>query len=87
MRAFLVSCVLVAAACESSSAPPPPRLVVDINSATRAELEALPAIGEAYAAKIVAGRPYDNKRQLVSRGILPESVYDKVHDMVIAKQR
>jgi DNA uptake protein ComE-like DNA-binding protein len=59
---------------------------VDINSASEADLKALPGIGDAYAAKIVAGRPYANKHQLVSRNIVPESTYKKFADQVIAKQ-
>ena len=59
---------------------------VDINSATEAQLKELPGIGDAYSKKIVAGRPYANKTQLVSRGILPQATYDKVADKIIAKQ-
>ena len=59
---------------------------VDLNSATEADLKALPGIGDAYAAKIVAGRPYANKHQLVSKNIVPESTYKKFSDQVIAKQ-
>jgi DNA uptake protein ComE-like DNA-binding protein len=51
-----------------------------------AALEALPGIGKAYAAKIVGGRPYANKSQLVSKNVLPQAVYDKVKDLVVAKQ-
>ncbi|MFA6823894.1 MAG: ComEA family DNA-binding protein [Geobacter sp.] len=59
---------------------------VDINSASEAELKAIPGIGEAYAAKIVAGRPYAKKDQLKSRNILPGPAYDQVKDHLIAKQ-
>jgi DNA uptake protein ComE-like DNA-binding protein len=60
--------------------------VVDINTATEAELKAVPGIGDAYAAKIVAGRPYAKKDQLKSRNILPAPVYEKTKDLIIAKQ-
>ena len=49
--------------------------LVDINTATAAELKGVPGIGEAYAAKIIAGRPYANKAQLKSRNIVPGNVY------------
>jgi DNA uptake protein ComE-like DNA-binding protein len=60
--------------------------IVDINSASEAELKAIPGIGDAYAAKIVAGRPYANKAQLKSRNILPTPVYEKTKDLIIATQ-
>ena len=59
--------------------------LIDINSATEAELKAVPGIGAAYAAKIIAGRPYANKTQLKSRKILPGTVYEQVKEMIIAK--
>lgn len=59
--------------------------IVDINSATDAELKAIPGIGDAYAAKIIAGRPYANKTQLKSRNILPGNVYEQVKESIIAK--
>jgi len=59
---------------------------VDINTATEAELKAVPGIGDAYAAKIIAGRPYANKTQLKSRKIVPAVPYEQVKDQLIAKQ-
>ena len=60
--------------------------VVDINRATSAELEAVPGIGKAYAAKIIGGRPYANKLQLVQKKVLSQAIYDKIKDHLIAKQ-
>lgn len=60
--------------------------LVDINTATEAELKAIPGVGDSYAAKIVAGRPYANKGQLKSRNVLPGPAYEKVKDLIIAKQ-
>jgi competence protein ComEA len=60
--------------------------LVDINTASEAELKAIPGIGDAYAAKIIAGRPYAKKDQLKSRNILPAPVYEKTKDLIIAKQ-
>ncbi|MDD2897605.1 MAG: helix-hairpin-helix domain-containing protein [Desulfuromonadaceae bacterium] len=59
--------------------------LVDINTATAAELKTIPGIGEALAAKVIAGRPYANKTQLKSRNVIPANVYEQVKDLIIAK--
>ena len=61
-------------------------VLLDLNTATEAELKSLPGIGEAYSKKIIAGRPYTSKDQLKSRGIIPDALYDKIKDLIIAKQ-
>jgi len=63
-----------------------PVKLVDINSAGRAELKTLPGIGDAEAAKVIAGRPYLSKAELVSKNVLPEGVYVSLKNLIIAKQ-
>jgi DNA uptake protein ComE-like DNA-binding protein len=58
--------------------------LVDINTASKEELKKLPGIGDAYADKIIKGRPFANKGQLSK--ILPAGAYDKIADKIIAKQ-
>lgn len=60
--------------------------LIDINTATSDELQKLHGIGPAYAQKIIAGRPYARKDELSSKGIIPDGVYQKIKEGIIAKQ-
>jgi competence protein ComEA len=69
-----------------STAAAPKMGTVDINSATAAELKMLPGVSDSDATKIIEGRPYSDKSQLVSKKVVSEPTYEKIKDHVVTKQ-
>jgi len=90
LAAGVLFCILPAFPVQAHAAAKAPAAatstaLVDINSATKDQLKALPGIGDAYSQKIIDGRPYAMKTQLKSKNIIPAATYEKIAGLIIAK--
>lgn len=73
-----------AAAQKATKATPDDASKIDLNTATADQLKTIPGIGDAYAKRIIDGRPYTAKNQLTTKGIVPQATYDKIKDQIVA---
>ena len=99
LRVFVAVFLLLAVVGAASVAPLSSNLVIaatekagqadllDINTATPDQLKALPGIGDAYTEKIIKGRPYARKDELVQKKILPRATYEGIKYKIVAKQK
>jgi len=91
MRARLLSIGLAlllgaaTAAAQTRTTPAPAANLIDINSASRDDLMTLEGIGEVRADAIIRARPFKAKTDLVERRLIPEALYDKIADKVMAR--
>jgi DNA uptake protein ComE-like DNA-binding protein len=82
--ALICALMLVAGLTFAQKKPASKSQLVDINSASAADLAKVPGIDDATAQKIIGGRPYNSKRDLLTRKIVDQAGYDKIQGQIIA---
>ncbi|MGI8655811.1 MAG: ComEA family DNA-binding protein [Pyrinomonadaceae bacterium] len=60
---------------------------LDLNSATKEQLDALPGVGQAYSQKIISNRPYREKTYLLRKKVVPEATYKQIENTIVARQK